>query len=377
MPFKRTTTLLLSILFSISALAQKTCVFFGSYNWDKEKPGIYVYSLDNTTGQLTEVSRLSGIKNPSFLTLSPDGRTLYSVTDSKTPGGGSVSSFGFNPKTGTLTLTSTQPSLGENPVYVAVHPSGEYLACANYTQAGTTLYPINKGGTIGNPIQHMDYTKGSGIHPERQEAAHAHCVAFSPDGKQLLVTDLGGDRIWNYNFNPQRKEPLTATKSTLASTKPGSGPRHIAFNKKGDMVYLIEELGGAIDVFNNKDEKLTLTQRMPAHPEDKGLTAFESSDVHLSHDGKFLYATNRMDENNIAIYRVDNNGLLKIIGYQSTMGNHPRTFALTPDGNFVIVCNVKTNSVTIFKRNPETGLIKYTGQEIPIENVCTVAVGIY
>lgn len=351
--------------------AQKTYVFFGSYNWDKEKPGMYVYSLDHTSGQLTEVSRLSGVKNPSFLTPSTNGKTIYSVTDSKTPGGGSVSSFGFNPETGTLTCTSSQSSLGENPVYVAVHPSGKWLACANYTQAGLTLYPINNDGTIAQHAQHIDYTTGSGVNPERQEAAHAHCVIFSPDGKQLLVTDLGGDVIRNYTFDTQRKKP--AYQENSVTTKPGSGPRHLAFNKKGVVLYIIEELGGAVSVFKNSKGKLSAIQRVFTHPEDSGLTAFESSDVHLSPDGKFLYATNRMEENNIAIYRVDNNGLLTLVGYQDTMGNHPRTFALTPDGNFIIVCNVKTNSVTVFRRNPETGLLRFTGQQINIENVSTVA----
>lgn len=357
--------------------AQKTYVFFGSYNWDKDNPGIYVYSLDNTNGQLTPMSTLNGIKNPSFLTISPNGKTIYSVTDSKTPDAGSVSSYGFNPKTGTLTHTSTQSSLGENPVYVSVHPSGKYLACANYTEAGLTLYPINSDGTIAKPSQHIAYDKASNVNPKRQEAAHAHCALFSPDGKQLVVTDLGSDTLWNYHFDPAQKPIISTSEFIETKTPPGSGPRHIAFNKKGDKLYLIEELGGAVEVFDNKDEKLTLTQRIPAHEENKGLTAFESSDVHLSPDEKFLYATNRMDENNIAIYSIKNNGQLKIIGYQSTMGNHPRTFTLTPDGNFVIVCNVKTNSVTVFKRDKLTGQLQFTGQEIHIENVTTVAVGSY
>ncbi|MFP9114807.1 lactonase family protein [Flavobacterium sp. RHBU_3] len=317
------------------------------------------------------------MKNPSFITLAPNGKTLYSVTDSKTPGAGSVSSYDFNAQTVALTHTSSQSSLGENPVYVSVHPSGKWLACANYTEAGLTLYPINNDGTIGKPIQHITYDKGSGINPKRQEAAHAHCVVFSPDGKQLVVTDLGSDTLWNYSFEPTQNPIVSTTKFTETKIPPGSGPRHITFNKKEDKLYLIEELGGAVEVFNNENGKLTPAQRIPAHEENKRLTAFESSDVHLSPDEKFLYASNRMDENNIAIYSVDSNGQLKIKGYQSTMGNHPRTFTLTPDGNFAIVCNVKSNSVTVFKRDKVTGLLQYTGQEIHIENVTTVAVGSY
>lgn len=350
-------------------VAQKTYVFFGSYNWDKEKPGIYVYNLDTISGHLDAVSTLNGVKNPSFLTLSPDGKTLYSVTDSKTPNAGSVSSFGFSPKTGTLTLTSTQPSLGENPVYVAIHPSGKYLACANYTQAGLTLYPINRDATIAKPLQHIDYTNGSGVNAKRQEVAHAHCAVFSSDGKQLMVTDLGNDRIWNYSFDPNRKEPASGTKFTETKTPPGSGPRHLVFNKKGNVLYMIEELGGAIEVLTNNNGKLTLAQRVFTHPENSNQTEFESSDVYLSPDGKFLYATNRGTENNIAIYSVGTNGRLTLLGYQSTMGLHPRTFCIDPSGKFVMICNTKSSTVTVFKRDIITGLLTFTGQEIGIENV--------
>ena len=104
---------------------------------------------------------------------------------------------------------------------------------------------------------------------------------------------------------------------------------------------------------------------------------FESSDVHISPDGKFLYASNRGKENNIAIFSIQDDGSLKTIGYQSVKGKHPRTFNLDPSGQFLITTNTATNNVTVFKRNPETGLLKKAGRKIKIRNVSNVQIRRY
>ena len=104
---------------------------------------------------------------------------------------------------------------------------------------------------------------------------------------------------------------------------------------------------------------------------------FESSDVHISPDGKFLYATNRGKENNIAIFKVLNDGKLESIGYKKTGGKHPRTFAIDETGKFIIVNNVGTNSAVVFKRNLETGMMKKIGKPVHIENVSCVKTKMY
>src|SRR5215203_4573514 len=99
--------LLFLALTCISAYSQKTYVFFGSYNHDKDEEGLYVYQLDTITGNLEKTTALRGIHNPSYITLSPNGHFLYACTESKTPGGGSVSSFAFDSKKGTLTFLNS------------------------------------------------------------------------------------------------------------------------------------------------------------------------------------------------------------------------------------------------------------------------------
>jgi 6-phosphogluconolactonase (cycloisomerase 2 family) len=115
---------------------------------------------------------------------------------------------------------------------------------------------------------------------------------FSPDYKNVLFADLGADKILQYLFDANQKQPLIDIKSTFINTKPGSGPRHITFSKDGKRAYSIEELAGMISVYDFSDNRLKEIQRIATHP-DKIKEGFESSDVHISPDGKFLYATNR------------------------------------------------------------------------------------
>jgi 6-phosphogluconolactonase len=132
-------------------------------------------------------------------------------------------------------------------------------------------------------------------------------------------------------------------------------------------------MAGQISVYNYENGVLNKIQRIATHS-DKIKEGFESSDIHISPDGKFLYATNRGKENNIAIFSIDENGLLKNIGYQSTLGKHPRIFALDESGKFLVASNVLTSNVVVFKRDSKTGLLKKIGKEIKMENVSCVQI---
>lgn len=368
--------LLLSFLIFKSLYSQKQFVFFGSYNWDKGSEAVYVYELNNETGKLTKVVSSSDVINPGYITVSPDGKYIYASSDAKTPNYGTVSSFAFDADKKTLTFLNQQKTGGENPVYVNVDKSGKWLVNATYNQATISVFPILDNGKIDSIAQHFKFMEGSGVDPKRQEKAHTHSVVFSPDSKTVLFADLGADKILQYPFNATQKQPLLDTKSTFINTKPGSGPRHITFSKDGKLVYSIEELAGMISVYDFSENKLKEIQRIATHS-DKIKDGFESSDVHISPDGKFLYATNRGKENNIAIFKVLSDGKLESIGYQKTGGKHPRTFAIDETGKFIIVTNVISQDVTVFKRNLETGMLKKVGKPVKIKNVTCVKTRIY
>lgn len=181
---------------------------------------------------------------------------------------------------------------------------------------------------------------------------------------------MGADKIRCYQFDEHQKEPLQVAENPITKTNLGSGPRHFTFHPNGKWAYGIEELSGSVSTYKYENGTGTLDsiQKINTHSE-KLKENFESSDIHISPDGRFLYASNRGEENNIAIFSIDANGILKIVGYQSTLGNHPRTFVIDETGKFLIVTNVVSGTVIVFQRNSENGLLKKVGKKVKIKNV--------
>ncbi|WP_294241191.1 lactonase family protein [uncultured Chryseobacterium sp.] len=370
--------ILFLIIFVISlskAHAQHTYAFFGSFNRAQDTEGLYVYELDTLSGKLSKVTSFAGILNPSFLIVSPNGKYIFACTESKTKNGGSVSSFAFDPEKKSLAFISKQKSGGENPVYLTLHQNGKWLVNGNYTEGSVSVYPVYENGQIQPYVQNFQFTEGS-VDPGRQERAHIHSTVFSPDFKYVFLPDLGADKIRIYRFENEKDQPLQPAEIPFTFTVPGSGPRHFTFHPNGKFAYCIEEMGGSVSVYSYNNGKLDSLQRINTHSA-KYKEDFESSDIHISPDGKFLYASNRGNENNIAIFSTHHDGTLKTVGYQSTKGKHPRVFNLDPTGKFLIATNAGTGTVVVFKRNPETGLLKKVGRKIKIKGVSCVEIRRY
>jgi 6-phosphogluconolactonase len=367
--------LFLCCVFLTELRAQHTYVFIGSYNYDKTKEGIYVYELDTSTGNLSKISSLNNSLNPSFLTLSEDGLFVFACTDTRVPKDGSVSSFKFDATAKSLSFISRQKTGGENPVYLSLHKSGKWLANANYNDGSAAVYPVDKDGIIAPAVQFIRYTDSS-LHKTKQSSAHVHATVFSPDGNAVFLPDLGADKIRCYPFKSNNKLPLDTARYTSLPTIPGSGPRHLCFHPNGKYAYCTEEISGTISVYRYTHKKLKKIQRIAAHRQtDTG--THNSADIHCSPDGRFLYTSNRGDENNIAIFTIARNGKLKSIAYQTVYGKTPRNFAIDESGKFLIVANQDSGNLVVFKRNSGSGLLEKTETEIRLENPTCVQIKTY
>lgn len=356
---------ILAILNGIHVAAAGYYVFIGSYNWDKTKEGIYVYRLDTISGSLAKITSVSNILNPAFIALPPGGNHIYACTEAHTTGLGSVSSFLFDTEKATLTYTNSQPSGGENPVYLTVHKSGRWLINANYTEGSVSVYLISGNGSIQPASQVVAFTEGS-INKERQDRAHIHAAVFSPGQEYLFLPDLGADKIRCYRFDSSVAKPLQPTDYPLTLTIPGSGPRHMVFHPNNLFCYCIEELSGTITAYRYANGKLDSTQRIATH-EHRVKKHYNSADIHISPDGRFLYASNRSRENNIAIFSINmETGILTHVGYQSTLGDHPRNFVIDPSGKFLLVANQLSGDVVVFIRNTKTGKLLFTGNKVKV-----------
>lgn len=359
----------LLLFLSIVTSAQKYFLFIGTYTGSGSK-GIYVYRFDAATGKAVWISNTEGVVNPSYLAIAPGGSLLYACTETRTVNAGGVSAFRFDRTKGALTLINKQSSGGDNPAYVAVHKTGKWVLAGNYSGGSLAAFPINKDGSI-QPFGQLIKHEGKGVNAARQDMAHVHATVFSPKGDFLFTPDLGLDKVMIYKFNSAAQKPLQPAITPFAQTTPGSGPRHFIFHQNGRWAYLIEEMAGTVVAYNYKNGKLTQLQQIASHP-DTATGEFGSADIHISPDGKFLYASNRAKENTIAIFKIDGKtGKLTAVGYQSTMGKTPRNFCIDPTGNFLLAANQQTGNIVIFKRDKATGLLTLTGEEIKIpEPVC-------
>lgn len=368
---KKTILFVLALISFQASFSQNSYVFFGSYNTDKTTDGIYVYQLDTIKGKLTKVTTAKNVLNPSYLSLSNDGQFLYACTDTRSANAGSVSSFKFNPQKKTLTFLNSQNTNGENPVYLSLDSKGKWLVDANYNGSSISVFPLGEDGKIKPIVQFLSFIKGS-INPERQKKSHVHSVLFSPDENYIVSPDLGADKIRIFPFDATKKEPLDAKNSSFIKSTLGSGPRHFAFHPNKKWGYCVEEISGTISTYEFEKGAFNFleTTKIESTNETKD---FGSAEILISPDGNFLYVSNRGLENNISIYSINNDGTLKNIGTQSSLGKHPRNFAISPNGKFLIVANMNSGDIIIFKRNLKTGLLKKTSK-LKLKNISCVKI---
>lgn len=334
---------------------EKMYLMVGSYATPEEE-GIKVYAWDGEKGEAAYVSGLKGISNPSYQVVSADGKRVYSVgeDDGLTS---TAHALLFDKSQGRLTLMNTQLTQGGAPCYINLSPHEDYVVTANYMGGSISVLPLETSGRLGENVSTFAF-EGEGVLKERQSQPHLHCVEFTPDGKFLLANDLGTDKIHVFPLAADGKLDEKATFDV--ELEAGSGPRHLCFSKDGRFSYLINELSGKVTVLSYEGETLTPIQYIEADT----VNAQGSADIHLSPDGKFLYASNRLKADGIAIFSVhQETGMLTKAGYQLT-GIHPRNFIITPDGRFLLVACRDRNLVQIFRRDEKTGLLVDTGKTI-------------
>ena len=338
----------------------------GTYTSGDSK-GIYSFRFNEETGTATALSETE-VENPSYLAVSADGKFIYTVSEFNNEQA-AANAFAFNQEKGTLKLLNSQKTGGEDPCYIITN--GNNVITANYSGGSISVFPIAKDGSL-LPASDIIKFEGSGTDKERQEKSHLQCVRITPDGQYMFADNLGTDQIHKFIINPdanaENKESFLKEGSPSAfKVKAGSGPRHLTFSPNGNYAYLINELSGTVIAFEYKDGDLKEIQTIVADT----VCAKGSGDIHISPDGKFLYASNRLKADGIAIFSIQpDNGILTKVGYQLT-GIHPRNFIITPNGKYMLVACRDSNVIQIYERNADTGLLTDIHGDIKVDKpVC-------
>jgi len=354
--------LLGAFIISQYVYGQEYYLLVGTYDSPKSE-GIYVYRFNAANGETKEISHIK-TSNPSYLSISTDEKFVYAVNENgKNGNGGEVTAFSFDKKIGALSFINRQLSGGDHPCYIEIDKTGKWVFTGNYSSGTLSAFSIKKDSGL-EPSDTIIRHNGKGINEQRQNGPHVHCTVISPDNKWLLVPDLGIDKTMIYGFDAITGK-LTTGKQPFIASEPGAGPRHFVFHPTKKLGYLIEELSGTVVAHKYKNGRYKRIQRVSTLAEGESSFA-GSADIHISPDGKFLYASNRSNINNIVIYSLNKKGKLTLIGNQPTLGNTPRHFNFDPTGNYLLACNQNSNEIVIFKRNIKTGLLSDSGKRIQV-----------
>lgn len=325
-----------------------------------ESNGIYVYKLDTVTG-VSELVSEANIDNPSYLTLSKDEQFVYAVTENNDTVTATVSAFSFDKNNGQLTFLNKEQTQGADPCHLIVDNSGKHIITANYSGASISIFDIDDNGQLKAAPRKISFT-GKSVDTKRQTKPHLHFIQETPDAKYILANDLGTDQIHKFEVLPNDSNFLSKGTPSAFKVKEGSGPRHTDFHPNGKYAYTLTELSGDIIVFDYNDGILSEKQTIKAD----SLNAKGSGDIHVSPDGHFVYASNRLQGDGIAIFAVnEQDGTLTKVGYQPT-GIHPRNFAITPNGQLLLAVTRDSNMIQVFKINKESGLLQDTGNNIKL-----------
>jgi 6-phosphogluconolactonase len=341
----------------------KIKAYVGTYTTGKGK-GIYSFQLDLITGTIEDVKLEAELGNPTYLNIDKSNRYLYSTIKKGESGG--VAAFSINPDTKSLKLLSYEVSEGSSPCHVSLNSNNTYVFSANYHRGVEEVYPIKEDGSIEKAVS-MAVHKGSGPNKERQEKPHIHFSTLTPDEKYLCTIDLGIDKLVIYTLD---KGILSKHKEVVL--KSGCGPRHMDFHPNGKFAYIVTELSSEVivleyDTIKGDFKELQYISALPSDFKGESL----GSAIHISLDGKYLYASNR-GHDSIAVFKIDSStGKLAFVSHTSTDGNHPRDFNIDPMGKFLIAANRDTNNVVPFLIDKLTGKLTQVNSGVSIPNpVC-------
>ena len=351
---------------------------------ESHSKGIYVSRFHADTGELGEAQLAAEIVNPSFLTISPNHRFLYAVTEDPYAVGppldhaSYVSAFAIDSTTGKLRLLNTVPTSGTSTCFISMDKTGKFILMANFGSGSVSVVRVKEDGSLGELAAFIQDV-GHSVNPFIQTEPHPHSILVSPDNRYAVVSDLGTDKVLVFRFD-SKTGMLSPPEPPSASVYPGGGPRHFAFDPAGKFGYQLSEMSGVVDVFAFDSSKGTLTtlQRAQTMPHDFfGINHSGEIEVHPS--GRFLYESNRRTPNEtewgqdtIGVFAIDPvKGTLTTVQASPTGGIMPRSFSIDPTGKYLLAANEVSNNVVVYAIDPATGKLSKTGKEITVDTpVC-------
>ena len=322
--------------------------------------GLRALAFNACDGSLHAAGVVADVVKPRWTVSHPTLSVVYAAVDGS-GSEGQVSAYAVNPSSGALTLLNSVGTGGGGATHLLLDAATQTLFVANFGGGSVASFPVRADGSLGERVSLIKAT-GSGPH-RRQTSPHAHGVTLSPDGRFVLVPDLGADRVFIYARDAARHAilPDTSAPPRAFITPPGSGPRRVVFAASGRFAYVLCELTAEILTLRWDAAAGRLSPVQTTVLSRAGFQGARSaSELLLSADGRFLYAGDR-GESTLLVYRVDAaTGELGLLQRVDSGGEVPWAFTLDPSGRWLLVANHRSNRIQVFRVDTGTGELGIT-----------------
>jgi 6-phosphogluconolactonase len=330
------------------------------YISNAEDGDISSYRLQDS-GELTPIARTKAAGMVMPMTVSPDRRFLYAASRVKPF---TLYAYSIDRNTGALTQTSTAP-LAESVPYISLDRTGRYLLAASYGGHLVSVNPVGSDGRVAEPSQVIPVGR------------NAHSIRVDSANRRVYVPTLGTDAIFVFDFDPATGKLSSATPA-LFLVKAGTGPRHFEMSADGKYLYVLSEFTAGVTTLaiDGKTGGLSEASSAAGLPSDTKLVPgaargsipgrnldndIWAADIHVTPNGKFMYASERTS-NTIAAFAVDAaTGKLTYLSSTPTE-KQPRGFAIDPSGRFLIATGEKSENVSVYAIDGATGALKPVGK---------------
>jgi 6-phosphogluconolactonase len=307
---------------------------------------IVVLNLDRGSGHLEPAQRVTVPAGITPLALDPQGRFLYAGLRAERP---AVLAFAIDPRDGRLRRLGDAP-LPDPPMYLATSGDGAFLLSASYAAAAFAINAVRSDGSVeAQPVQRT------------ATPPHAHAILCDRANRFLFVTALGGDAILQYAFDAATGHARPHALPFVAAP-PGSGPRHLAFHPSADVLYVNGELDGSICsyAFDAASGNLRALFCAPMLPESSPAEPW-AAELAIEPTGRFLYASERRTSTLSTFDLGGEPGALRRANVNETE-EQPRSFAIDPRGEFLILAGEKSNFAAVYAIEPSSGSLEACGR---------------
>ncbi len=300
-------------------------VFVGSTDGN-----LRAFTVNPSDGALTPAGNIDAGQDLDFIALGPDDATLFVSL------GASVAAFVYDRAERSFTPSGDAPTSGAG-THVAVDASGNYVFVAHYNEGELSFFSYSEDAGFGS---------GETLSPGQ----NAHQARIDPAGLHVYVPCLGSNHVAQYTLEPGSGSLSASAPLTVAAS---GGPRHMDFNTDATRAYVLTENSSQIHAYDVNPATGVLSPR----PADSQYLAMDqeyhwSSDVHVTPDGRFLYATNR-DPSELVRFEIGTAGGLSRLG-ATPLSGVVRAFAVDTRGEYLYVGGDDGNLVA-FRIDAATG----------------------